>query len=184
MNNVTRLRIEFIPETQVAPELNLRIDALDHLAFSNPDQEHDDPELKSIEWSSHDWMALGWMNDELASQLCLLKRKILVGEENVWVAGVGGVATHPRWQKQGFASQLMRATEMYLCNEIRVPFGLLVCADETRPFYEGNGWKPVANELEFVQNNKTRTLKTCVMILPLSDQPWPPGKINLRGLPW
>jgi nodulation protein A len=178
---MVQLKIEFLPESLVKPELNQRIDTLDHLAFANLDG---DAQLSGIEWSSHDWMELGWLEHELVSQLCLLKREISVGAERVGVAGIGGVATHPRWQRQGLASQLMGAAEKYMQDEIRVPFGLLVCADETRPFYKKNGWKFVANELVFIQNNEPRMLKTCVMILPLSDQPWPSGKINLCGLPW
>jgi len=178
---MAQLKIEFLPESLVKPELNRRIDALDHLAFSNIVSE---AQVSGIDWSSHDWMELGWLDDELISQLCLLKREISVGAERVWVAGIGGVATHPRWQRQGLASQLMRAAEKYMHAEIGVPFGLLVCADETRPFYEKNAWKLVASELAFIQNNEPRMLKTCVMVLPLSDQPWPSGKINLCGLPW
>jgi GNAT superfamily N-acetyltransferase len=175
---MNQLKIEFIPETQVPPELNQHIDALDHLAFSGEDGDPD------VQWAAHDWMALGWLDGELVSQLCLLKREIRIGTGRVWIAGVGGVATHPQRQKQGLASQLMRASETFMRDEIRVPFGLLVCADETRPFYEKNDWKFVADEVIFIQNDEQKKLKTCVMILLLSDQSWPPGKIDLCGLPW
>ncbi|MBK8822699.1 MAG: GNAT family N-acetyltransferase [Anaerolineales bacterium] len=87
--------------------MDKQIDQLDHLAFA--DEKHDDPEFNSIDWSSHiEHMALGRMDNELVTLLGLLKREILVGERPVWVAGVGGVATHPNWQKRGFSSTLLK----------------------------------------------------------------------------
>jgi predicted acetyltransferase len=179
---MTDLQMSFLPVAEITPELDRRIEALDHLAFSG--EAHTDPEFASIEWGSPDWMSLGFMNEELVTQFSLLKREILVGGQPVSVAGVGGVATHPQWLRRGLASTLLRAAESFMRDEIRVPFGLLICADETQPVYARCGWRTVAKSLLFVQNNLRRRLETCVMILPLADQPWPGGEIDLCGLPW
>ncbi len=179
---MTTLEIRFLPVNQVSPELEHAIDALDHLAFAG--EQADDPEFASIEWGSPDWMALGFQESELVSQLCLNKREIAVGATRVWVAGVGGVATHPNWLRRGFASQVLRASETFMHKTLRVPFGLLVCADETQPVYARCGWQTVARKLIFIQDEKLRSLETCVMILPLTRQSWPEGEINLLGLPW
>lgn len=179
---MTTLEIRFLPVNQVPIELERAIDALDHLAFAG-EQAHD-PEFASIEWGSPDWMALGFRGGELVSQLCLHKREIAVGTARVWVAGVGGVATHPDWLRRGFASQVLRGAEIFMRETLQVPFGLLVCADETQPVYARCGWQTVAQALTFIQDEKPRSLETCVMILPLSNQSWPPGEINLLGLPW
>ena len=64
------------------------------------------------------------------------------------------------------------------------PFGLLVCADERRSFYGRIAWKQIADELFFTQDGQRRSLKTSVMILPLAEQAWLPGEIDLCGLPW
>jgi predicted acetyltransferase len=117
--------------------------------------------------------------------LCLVKREIEVDQTRVWVAGIGGVATHPDWQHQGFATRLMRATEKFMREKMEVPFGLLVCANRTRSFYESVGWKHVANELVFAQKDATRhSMKTNVMISILANEIWPLGVIDLCGLPW
>ena len=176
------LWIEIIPVDQISTDLNKQIDALDHLAFSG--EQHSDPELNSIKWSSHDWMALGYLDTELVTQLCLLKREVIVGQERVWVTGIGGVATHPDWQGRGLASQLLRASQTFIDTEICTPFGLLICADKTQSVYARCGWQMVAKSLMFVQDGRRRTLDTCVMILPLTDQPWSAGEIDLDGLPW
>lgn len=68
--------------------------------------------------------------------------------------------------------------------KMNASFGLLVCADERRPIYERVGWQLVAPELFFTQNAQRRSLKTCVMILPLTEQLWRTGEIDLCGLPW
>lgn len=180
---MTDLAVRFLAVSESDPELDRRVDALDHLAFSNEDGPPD-PEFDRIEWASPDWLALGLMGDELVSQLCLLKRSIMVGGEPVWVAGVGGVATHPAWQRRGLASQVLRAAEVFMRAEMKVPFGLLVCADETQPVYSRCGWQTVAHSLLFAQDGQRRKLAACVMILPLAGQPWPAGEIDLLGLPW
>ena len=176
------LRIEIIRANQISAELGKQIDALDHLAFSG--QIHHDPDFGSIRWASHDWMVLGHLGSELVTQLCLLKREITVSEAKVWVAGIGGVATHPNWRQRGLASQLLRASEAFIQTEIRTPFSLLICADETQPIYAHCGWQTVAKSLTFIQDSQRRRLETCVMILSLINQPWPAGEINLCGLPW
>jgi ribosomal protein S18 acetylase RimI-like enzyme len=166
---MANLNIRLFSSEEISPELELQSSELDRLAFS--DENPNDPVLSGIEWSSHDWMALGFLKKELVTQLCLIKRGILVGEQPVWVAGVGGVATHSHWQRRGFASQLLRESKTFMYDKMCVPFGLLICAEETQTVY-------------VIQNGEHRTLDTCVMILPLTTQAWLPGVINLCGLPW
>jgi GNAT superfamily N-acetyltransferase len=179
---MTDLQIRFVPQADVTPELDQEIDALDKLAFA--DEVIDDPDFNSIQWAGHDWMALGYLDGELVTQLCLPKREILVGAEKIWVAGVGGMATHPKHWHKGYGSALLRATESFMRDEMQTPFGLLICADETQPFYQLSKWQRVADVLCFTQNEQRRQLQTCVMILQLTDRPWHAGEIDLCGLPW
>ena len=72
----------------------------------------------------------------------------------------------------------------FMRDTIQVPFGLLICAEETRPFYPRSRWQAAADALYFTQEQTRRMLKTCVMIVPLTDQLWPAGEIDLCGLPW
>ena len=177
------LQIKIISTNNVSAELDRQIGQLDKLAFA--DERHDDPEFDSIDWSSHiEIMALGYVDGELVTLLGLLRREILVGGKSVWVVGVGGVATHPNWQKRGLASTLLQAAEKFMRDKMNSSFGLLVCANERRSFYGCVGWKHVADELYFIQDGQRRSLKTSVMILPLAEQAWFPGEIDLRGLPW
>lgn len=176
------VQIKFLKGKEILPELDRKIEEIDQLAFA--DEDRDDPDLKGIEWSASQWMALAFINNQLVSQLGMLKREILVGKSVIPVVGVGGVATHPQWQKRGLASQLLKASESFMRDRFKLPFGLLVCAGETQPLYAGCGWQPVAQSLKFIQEGQRRTINTVVMVLLLSTQPWPPGEIDLCGLPW
>jgi len=176
------LQIRFLDADTKSPQLNQMVEDLDKLAFVDDDP--NEPILKGIEWSSSDWMGLAMLGDQLVAQLGILKREILVGDQSITVAGVGGVATHPDWQKRGFASQLLQAAQIFMCDALKVPFGLLVCGEETEHFYANCGWKRVAQALHYHQNGQLRMLPSIVMILPLSDQVWPEGEIDLCGLPW
>jgi GNAT superfamily N-acetyltransferase len=177
-------QIKIISDSLISIDVQKNIDELDRLAFAE-DRDHDDPEFDSIDWSSHiEWMVLGRMDDKLVTLLGLLRREILVGVAPVWVVGVGGVATHPNWQKRGLSSALFQAAEKFMREKMNASFGLLVCAEECRSFYGRVGWKHVADELFFTQNGQRRSMKASVMILPLTGQAWLPGEIDLCGLPW
>jgi predicted GNAT family N-acyltransferase len=175
------LEVRFPAKEQISSELEKQINELDHLAFSVvPDEE----DLASIQWSDGQWMALGFLDGELVSQLSLVDRRILVGGTSVHVAGIGGVATAPQWQHKGLAAQLLRQTSPFLKNTMKVPFGLLICADKLQSFYSSCGWIKAAVSLDYQQSGQNRTLKTMVMILPLGENKWPDGKIDVCGSPW
>jgi predicted acetyltransferase len=180
---MTGLDIHFIPQADLTPEFQREFDALDLLAFGDMLGE-EQQEFAGIQWATPDWMALGFLQGQLVTQLCIPKREILVGQEKVWVAGLGGMATHPDFQQRGIGSILLAATEIFMRDTVQVPFGLLICADATRPFYEKSRWQAAGNFLYFVQDQQRRRMRTCVMALSLADRPWPAGEIDLRGLPW
>lgn len=177
------LQVKFLNTNQVSDELQSEINALDSLAFSGVDQ-NEEPDFAGVEWASHDWMELGFAGNQLVSQLCLLKREIRIGETSTWVAGIGGLATAPQWQKQGFAHQLLQQAKDFMKIQMGVPFGLLICSDAMQHYYAKNGWKKVAQSLNYIQSDDHRTLHTCVMVLPLTGQAWPKGEIDLCGAPW
>lgn len=178
---MTSLDIRFIPLAEMTAELQSQFDALDRLAF---DQVEEDHELESIHWAAPDWMAMGFLNGQLVTQLCIPKREILAGSARVWVAGIGGMSTHPDFQHQGWGSGLLAATRTFMRDTVQVPFGLLICADQTQPFYEHSGWQHAADFLYFTQEHQRRLLKTSVMVLSLTGLAWPAGEIDLCGLPW
>jgi GNAT superfamily N-acetyltransferase len=180
---MTDLRVRFIRHQEISPELRIEIEVLDRLAFAGDDIDND-PEFASIQWATPDWMALGFLHEELVTQLSIPKREVMVGAEKIWVAGIGGMATHPKHHRKGYGSALLAVTEPFLRDEIQVPFGLLICAGATRPFYEQARWQHAADVLYYYQDDQRRELHTSVMTLKLQNQTWPAGKIDLCGAPW
>jgi GNAT superfamily N-acetyltransferase len=180
---VDTLQIKILSNDQISPELDKQIDQLDHLAYCNV-KLPEDPDYGQIVWSAHNWMVLGFIKGTLVTQLCLLKREINVGTEAIWIAGLGGVATDPQWQRHGFALQILREAEKYMRDVIRVAFGLLICDKEIQSYYTRCGWINVAQSLRYSLAGQSRVLNTCVMILPLTNQVWPSGEIDLCGSPW
>ena len=178
-----QLHTQILSASQINSELNAQIETLDTLAFESVIQ-NQPPEFAEIQWAEHQWIVLGFVDHQLAAQISLVKRSIQVGNHSIQVVGVGGVATHPDWQKHGFASQLLRATTLLIRNEIQVPFGLLICDDLLESFYSNNGWQKAAQSLYFWQDGKRRSLKACTMILQLTAEEWPEGEIDLCGSPW
>lgn len=179
---MTEIKCEIISSELITPEDKKLFDQISDLAFRDDEK---DPELRSVEWSPQmDWMGLGRLGEELVTILGLLKREILVGKRTILVYGIGGVATHPNWQKQGFSSALLNKAAQFMLENKEATFGLLICAEERRSFYGLAGWKYVADALFYFQSGNKRKLKSVVMVLPILEQNWPQGEIDLCGLPW
>lgn len=191
---MTDLQIRFVRQADIAPKLQNQIDEVDRLAFHSDSNEGDndtsDPgkfeiRWQDIRWGPLEWMALGYLDDELVTILGLLRREILVGTEKLWVVGVGGVATHPARQRRGLSTRLLQASETFMREKLTASFGLLICGQNRLLFYEHVGWRHVADELFFMQDGKRYPIRDVpVMILPLSQFNWPSGEIDLCGSPW
>lgn len=179
---MTEIQCEIIASELITPENKKLFDQICALAFKD---DKEDPELRDIEWTSQqEWMGLGRLDGELVTILGILKREILVGKKSIWVYGIGGVATHPNWQKHGFSSALLNKAAHFMLEYKEASFGLLVCAEEKRPFYGRAGWKYAADECFYTQAGNKRKLKSVVMVFPILDEDWPQGEIDLCGLPW
>lgn len=181
-----------LTKPDVTPELDRQMEELYQVAFHEAAMGHDELEEQEPEPGASNvagnsplnWFVLGWVDSELVTQLALLTREIRVGDQKIQVVGVAGVGTHPKWRHQGFASALLHAAEDFIRREIKVPFGLLVCAPAMRRLYERAGWRQVADELLVEEKGLPQTMNVSVMILPLTQKDWPAGKINLCGSSW
>jgi predicted acetyltransferase len=148
---------------------------VDRLSFTD--------EQNDIEWGDSQWLVMGFIDGSIVSQIGILKREVDVGGQKLSVGGVGGVATHPDHRRRGYAGQLLRASEQLL-RELDLQFGVLVCGEERMPYYASFGWQKIDNKTIFQNQGKDRELDGIMMILPLKDQPWPGGLLNLNGKPW
>lgn len=133
-----------------------------------------------------------WMEDEhgtMVAHLDFERRMIAVNDVDVYIAGVGEVATHPDYQGQGLGRLLMNKFKNILTEQFTVAYGLILCHDEVVEYYQKVGWYRVHQQLHEVDihTGETQVRQSPVMIFPVhqSINEWiHAGSIDLRGLPW
>lgn len=127
---------------------------------------------------------LSYSDGEPTSHIGLLKHVVIVNGESVTVGGVGGLVTVPKAQKKGFAHRLMKHAVKFLEHEWKVTAGLLFCLPEMVVYYEALGWQEVEVPVLIEQPNGKITSPLNVMVLPLCEEEWLDGRIELCSLPW
>ena len=135
-------------------------------------------------WATDDWEVAVWDGDRLLGRLGIVERQALVGGHEVRLAGIGGVGTLPAWRGRGVAALALRTADVFLRDDLRADFGLLVCSESMTRYYERLGWRVVPGPLVFEQPNGQTTYDGKTMVLPGVRTEWPAGVIDLRGLPW
>jgi len=155
---------------------NQEIEEVERLAFTDPEDD--------IEFSNSEWYVMGKLGKQVVSTAGILKRYIRVGEITLEVGGIGGVATRPDYQKQGFGTAVMQSAAEFMREDLQVEFGLLFCDHETAIFYGKLGWQIARAELVFVSHGSKLIFEGVTMVLPLDSRPWPEGAIDLCGAPW
>ena len=176
----TRLQITFQTSDCLEDELEREIDTLDHLAFSEGGEEDN-----SIEWAmSSTWYALGRLDGRLVSQIGIVDRTIQAGGQTLSIAGVGGVATHPDFQRRGFARVLLQAAYEQMRQRGGYDFAMLFCGTLMIPYYTKRGYCLVHNPLYILQSGQRVLFDSNKMVRPLSGKPWPEGEVDVNGAPW
>jgi hypothetical protein len=124
------------------------------------------------------------VDGEPATHVGLLDHTLKVTGRPVRVGGIGGVVTNGSLHGRGYAQKTLRHAERYMCEELKVEFGLLFCLDRLRPFYERQGWQIVNETVEFEQASGKMVSPFNVMVLPCNGRVWPTGSIELGSYPW
>jgi aminoglycoside 2'-N-acetyltransferase I len=135
-------------------------------------------------WRSADYYALPDRAGQLAGQLGVLDTKVSVANQFIRVGGIGGVATKPEFRHRGVASAILSRAAEFMKNDLGVEFGLLLCRHEVSPVYAKMGWIIVAGPTTFTRGGVNATYPNDTMILPLAEKTWPPGPIDMLGMPW
>jgi GNAT superfamily N-acetyltransferase len=176
--------LETIDEADVGPELDEILRALlcecfpaDMPAFAR--QRH---------WNgvAPEFTVLGRSDGELAGQLAVVVREVLVGGHTLRVAGVQSFAVRPRWRKSGLSGRLMaRAMEKAAARGL--PFGLLLCVPGLESFYARHGWRRTDRPVFCLDAQGQRVSlspKNICMYRTLTGEPFPEGELDLCGRDW
>lgn len=168
-------------------EDSAQVDEMSRIAFGpQPGEPPEPPDPLQIEWIGSQWNVIGRWDGRIVSVVGLLTREVAVGAQRlpVWVGGVGGVCTHPDFQRRGFSGQLLERAADYMRADLRMPFGLLVCGPHRTHFYASHGWQTLAAPMVFDLRGAKQTFPDVTMILPLTELDWPEGVVDLCGKPW
>lgn len=124
------------------------------------------------------------VDNDPVSHVGLIDHTVSVAGQPVRVAGVGGVATAGDMHGRGYARKTLRHAVKYMCEELKVEFGLLFCLDRLMPFYARQNWQLLHEPVEIDQPSGRMTSPLNVMVLPCGDRVWPAGVTDLQSLPW
>lgn len=120
------------------------------------------------------------------------RRLIRVGQDDVPVAGTGGVLVHREWRAGGRGGRVMSHAQRAMRDDEHVDFGYLGCREEVVPFYERTGWSrvnAVEHHVSMTDASETVTSTTGPILVyaagsHIGADEWPQGDIDLRGTPW
>jgi GNAT superfamily N-acetyltransferase len=174
MENQTLTKIEIRAADQLSDYERWQIRAWQSQVF----------DLESEQFSVVDWYLLVSHNDQWVSMLEIVERVATVDSRPVKLVGIGSVTTRPPWRGRGFSSAALQKAAAFMCEELNVEFGLLLCMETVVPFYKRLGWKVVEAPLVYDQPFGKVTSDQVTMVLPCGDRAWPAGPIDLCGLPW
>lgn len=137
-----------------------------------------------LSWREKDWHFFLDVDGEPVCHVGVLRHDVLVDGVSVPVAGLGGVITEPGFQGRGFAQRLLREATSFMTDELDADFGFLFCLPRLVPFYERLGWHTLPRPILIEQAGGALESPVEVMVLPLRDRPWPPGRVETQSLPW
>jgi len=138
----------------------------------------------SMVYSNPQWYLLGYLQHELVVQVGVLQRTISISNRPLLIAGIGFLITEPQHRGKGFATELMKQSDVFVRIKLGLPFSLLTCKPRLETLYSGMGWRVVNCPNVFTQPTGSRSCGGLIMIKECGEVPWPEGRIDLCGLPW
>lgn len=155
-----------------------KVSEVSRLAFAGGDD-------GGLVWNERDdFRALVTAEGRLVSTIGIVRRVGKVGDQPVLLGGIGGVATHPEFRKNGYAGLAMGTAGEFMRETMQVDFGLLLCGPHMERYYGKFGWQTVNTPCWAEQPGGKIVLDAVIMVLPCQQKAWPPGEIDLCGLPW
>lgn len=183
MNTVSALEILWIRHAELTPEQVNEYELLDHAAFAAPGAVHEQsgpPE----EWDSVELHCLGLLGGRMVTHAGLVERQITIAGQPLTAAGVGGVCTHPDYQRRGYARAILEDVRRAICADPRVHLGLLFCGPELVRYYTSCGWEHRTEPLYALQFGRRVGFPVDYMILLKPGVAVPRGEVDLQNIPW
>ncbi|GAB4518667.1 MAG: GNAT family N-acetyltransferase [Anaerolineae bacterium] len=141
------------------------------------------------DWDDPDYILITMDGAQWVSTIEIFYKTWLVNGQAMQIGGVGGVMTHPDYEKQGHSRRLMAQSLDVIRQQWQPAFAGLICKTALVPFYESQGWEKLDASLFFRHPNGDMALfaRHCVHPMIYRFEPeavWPEGDIDYGGLPW
>lgn len=137
------------------------------------------------QWAPKVWRTLAWLDDDVIAHAGIVSRSVAVDGQAIAVGGISGVWTTANHRGRGVGQAVVTVAAAFIREHLGAAFALLLCRPELEPFYERLAWRRVHGPAVFEQPGQRVTWPLSVMVLPCeAGAEWPPGTIDLRGLPW
>jgi aminoglycoside 2'-N-acetyltransferase I len=149
-----------------------------------PDESRQNASWSNITFAKPDLRVLVESDGDLVCHVGLYRREVTWNGRKLRAGGIGGVATHPDFRRQGLASIALDAAIHTFKDERATDFGLLFCEPHNEAFYLSRNWKPFNGEVYAEQAGaRTRFIAMAPYVFYLKRAPHE-GEIDLCGLPW
>jgi GNAT superfamily N-acetyltransferase len=139
-----------------------------------------------VQWAHADLRALIEAPDgRPACHVGIYFRTATWNGRKVHIGGIGGVATHPDYRRQGYASVALNAATQTMRDHDAAQFALLFCEPHNFEFYRSRGWQPFTGEIYAEQpGGRIRFEVMSPFVFDLKRRAPLKGAIDLCGLPW
>ncbi len=143
-----------------------------------------------VDWAHQDYFMLLWGDDEWTSAVGIIDGTVTVAGLTLPVGGVTTVMTKPHHRCKGYAAYLVQQSVTFITDQLRLPFGFLVCKPPLEAFYASLGWVTAQTSSPplFRQQNTREVHQLQEYTVPMyylcADQAWPDGQIYFEGAPW
>jgi aminoglycoside 2'-N-acetyltransferase I len=139
-------------------------------------------------YAPHDVHVIARRGDLMIGHVGWARRDIGVGDQDVVIAGVGGVLVADDARGLRLGEQLMRKAVESMSEAEDIEFGYLGCREAVAPFYQSCGWTRVTaaeRSLDRAGRPSADPPGQPLLVLALgSSSEWPEGDIDLRGRAW
>jgi aminoglycoside 2'-N-acetyltransferase I len=139
-------------------------------------------------YAPHDVHVIASCGNETVGHIGWARRRISVGEQDVVVAGVGGVLIADAARDVRLGNGLMHAAVESMRDIGGIDFGYLGCREAVVTFYQSCGWqRVVAAERSLDRRGQpvTNPPEQPLMVFPLdASAEWPRGEVDIRGRAW
>ena len=181
---------ECIAEKDLPPEVAREIQDLQHVAFPSVE------EFASRRWwhtplVDDDLWFLARVDGQIAGNVKLNHRRIIVAGCPIRIGGIGNVCSHPTARGMGLAKVCMQAAQNYMAGNPKIDFGFLFCGKPVLDFYLKLGWVDINNAMTYINADGNRATgcreyhgHTMIYPAAMKIAQWRQGTIDLNGPDW